>query len=96
MVYGLASKHFISRLYPFQLRAVSTTVSGCDRLVIQLTGKVSVLSAGGIVAKEPCACFCSNLGTHVSLIVACISPCSLTKNISEHRLVYHIQVFSIR
>jgi len=40
LVYGLASKHFgISNLYPFQLRAVSTTVSGRDSLVIQPTGK---------------------------------------------------------
>lgn len=40
MVYGLASKHFgITNLFPFQLEAISTAVSGCDSLVIQPTGK---------------------------------------------------------
>lgn len=40
MVYGLASKHFgITNLFPFQLGAVSTAISGRDSLVIQPTGK---------------------------------------------------------
>lgn len=40
MVYGLASKYFgITNLFPFQLEAVSTALSGCDSLVIQPTGK---------------------------------------------------------
>ena len=92
-----ASKHFgISNLYPFQLRLVSTTVSGRDSLVIQPCNQereVPVLSAGGIAAKA-CVCLCSNLSTHVPYTVACTPPCSLTKNISKCTVAYHTQVFS--
>ena len=79
MVYGLASKHFgISNLYLQLSVAVIALGNPANR-----ERKVSVLPAGGIAAKEACVCLCSNLGTHVPYIVACIPPCSLTKNFKK-------------
>ena len=73
MVYGLASKHF--DLYLQLSVAVIALGNPAKR-----EREVSVLPAGGIAAKEACVCLCSNLGTHV---VACIPPCSLTKNFKK-------------
>ena len=62
MVYGLASKHLgISNLNLQLLVAVIAHGNPANR-----ERKVSMLSAGGIAAKEACVCLCSNLGTHVS------------------------------
>ena len=87
MVYGLASKHFgISNLYLQLSVAVMALGNPANR-----ERKVSVLPAGGIAAKEACVFFVPTL-VFMSLIyiVACIPPCSPTKNFKKWSVQHQV------